>query len=398
MKIESIKINNFRTLYDVELENIPPLAVFVGRNGSGKSTLFQVFAFLKDALQNNVTVALQRLGGYKEVASRGHEGQPIEFDIKFRTPDMNGRYILKISDGEKGPVVQSEALKDGARFFQFTEGKGVFIGIGDASDFGIEEKVDIEDSKESTEDSGGLFGSEQVLDSPDILALKGFGQFKKFAGASALRNFIENWHIFDFHIHAARQRAAVGVAEHLSESGDNLAVVVQNLYEKNRKTFDEILEKLKSRIPSISKVVTSVTEDGHVLLRFQDGAFKDPFLARHVSDGTIKMFAYMVLLHDPKPHPFLCIEEPENQLYPDMLGVLVGELRDYAKRGGQVFVSTHSPDMLNETEIEEAFLLKRTEGITSIEPIAANEQIKALIDAGDKLGWLWRQQLLTQDL
>ncbi|MDA8003101.1 MAG: AAA family ATPase, partial [Alphaproteobacteria bacterium] len=122
------------------------------------------------------------------------------------------------------------------------------------------------------------------------------------------------------------------------------------------------------------------------------------FLARHVSDGTIKMFAYMVLLHDPKPHPFLCIEEPENQLYPDMLGVLVGELRDYAKRGGQVFVSTHSPDMLNETEIEEAFLLKRTEGITSIEPIAANEQIKALIDAGDKLGWLWRQQLLTQDL
>ncbi len=56
------------------------------------------------------------------------------------------------------------------------------------------------------------------------------------------------------------------------------------------------------------------------LLRFQDGTFKDPFIARYVSDGTIKMVAYLVLLHDPNPHPFLCIEEPENQLSPKLIG------------------------------------------------------------------------------
>ncbi|MDA8001776.1 MAG: AAA family ATPase [Alphaproteobacteria bacterium] len=391
MKIESIKIKNFRTLYDVELKGIPPLAVFVGRNGSGKSTLFDVFAFLKDALRNNVTVALQKLGGYKQVASRGHGGQPIVLEIKFRASDMDGRYILEISNGENGPVVKNEYLDDGEHLFEFEEGQGFVQGYRGVPNFPAGEEV-------HTLTEEGVSGSWQLLHSPDILALKGFGQFKNFTGASALRSFIENWQIFDFHIDSARERAPVGVDEHLSEKGENLAVVVQNLYEKDRKTFDEILEKFKNRIPDISKVSTSVTADGHVLLHFQDGAFKDPFLARHVSDGTIKMFAYMVLLHDPKPHPFLCIEEPENQLYPDMLGALVGELRDYAKRGGQVFVSTHSPDMLNETEIEEAFLLKRIGGITGIEPLAANEQIKALIDGGDKLGWLWRQQLLTQEI
>ena len=190
---------------------------------------------------------------------------------------------------------------------------------------------------------------------------------------------------------AARQRVEVGAAEHLSESGDNLPLVVQHLYKNDRQTFDKILEKFKTRIPGMSDVTSHVTEDGHVLLRFKDGVFKDPFIARYVSDGTIKMFAYLVLLHDPKPHPFLCIEEPENQLYPKLLSVLVEELRDYAFRGGQVFVSTHSPDMLNYVEIEEAFLLKKREGKTTIYPLLDDTQIEDLIKGGEKLGWLWMQ-------
>ena len=55
------------------------------------------------------------------------------------------------------------------------------------------------------------------------------------------------------------------------------------------------------------------------------------------------MFAYLVLLHDPSAHPLLCVEEPENQLYPDLLGSLAEEFAADARRGGQVFVSTHSP-------------------------------------------------------
>ena len=59
MKIEKIRIQNFRSLHNIELDNIPSLAVFVGENGSGKSTIFQVFAFLKDALKNNISTAFR---------------------------------------------------------------------------------------------------------------------------------------------------------------------------------------------------------------------------------------------------------------------------------------------------------------------------------------------------
>ncbi len=48
--------------------------------------------------------------------------------------------------------------------------------------------------------------------------------------------------------------------------------------------------------------------------------------------------------NDPKPHPLLCVEEPENYLYPELLAELAEEFRNYAKKGGQVFISTHSHD------------------------------------------------------
>ena len=390
MRIEHIHLKNFRALHDIELQNVPPLAVFMGENGSGKSTLFQVFGFLKDALQNNVSTALQKMGGYKEVVTRGHINEPIIIEIQFRMlitkVERLITYRLEIVTNKSGsPVIRREILRykrgrygSPYHFLDFSNGEG--YAIRNEEDFS---KPDEDLQKEH-----------QSLDSRDILAIKGLGQFQRFKAASAFRGLIENWHVSDFHITAARQRAQVGVAEHLSESGNNLPLVVQHLYENDRLTFDKILNKFKERIPGMSGVTSSITEDGHVLLRFQDGAFKDPFIARYVSDGTIKMFAYLVLLHDPNPHPFLCIEEPENQLYPKLLSVLVEELRDYATRGGQVFVSTHSPDVLNYVEIEEAFFLKKKRSITSIYPLSDNEQIRALIDVGDKLGWLWGQDLL----
>ncbi len=168
-------------------------------------------------------------------------------------------------------------------------------------------------------------------------------------------------------------------------------MVTEFLYNRHPDIFQKIIAKLKHRFPGISNVDTKITEEGRVLVRFKDGDFQDPFLARYVSDGTLKMFSYLVLLYAPKPHSVLCMEEPENQLYPQLMGELVEEFRDYARRGGQVFVSTHSPDFLNACELEEVFWLKKERGYTVIKRASEDEQIKIYMQAGDQLGYLWRQ-------
>jgi predicted ATPase len=148
-------------------------------------------------------------------------------------------------------------------------------------------------------------------------------------------------------------------------------------------------------VPGVKGVEAKPTEDGRLVLRFQDGSFKDPFIARYVSDGTIKMFAYLILLYDPKPHPLLAVEEPENQLYPELLTELVEEFRDYARRGGQVFVSTHSPDFLNGALLEEIYWLVKDGGFTSVRRVSDDALLKRLFAEGDLPGALWKQGLFN---
>ena len=150
--------------------------------------------------------------------------------------------------------------------------------------------------------------SRQKVAAPDILAVKGLGQFEDFPAVASLRRLIEDWYVSDFHIESARSRQEANYSESLSTTGDNLAQVAKFLYENHRDCFDSILQTMRERVPGVTNVEAIVTEDGYIALRFQDGRFKNPFSAKFVSDGTIKMFTYLVLLNDPTPHALLCVE------------------------------------------------------------------------------------------
>jgi len=231
----------------------------------------------------------------------------------------------------------------------------------------------------------------------DTLAISGLGQFERFKAANAFRRLIENWHVSDFHISAARgSKDAVGADDHLSVTGDNLQLVARNIYENHPDVFETIVQRMRDRVPGVAEVTPKPTEDGRLLLQFRDEAFVDPFIDRYVSDGTIKMFAYLVLLHDPHPHPLLCVEEPENQLYPTLLPELAEEFRDYALRGGQVLVSTHSPDFLNALQLDEVFWLVKKDGCTQVRRARDDAQLAAYMQAGDQMGYLWKQGLFPE--
>ena len=388
MKIESIRLKNFKAFQNVEMRDIPNLCVLVGANGTGKSTLFSVFGFLKDALSGNVNTALAKLGGargFNEVMSRNSSGF-IEIELKFREKPAKESplitYFLQIGKEGSRAYVEKEILK----YRRGSSGKPWhFLDYSNGTGTAVTNEVD------SVKNESDLKRESQQLKSNDILAVKGIAQFERFPAAMALGNLIENWHISDFHINRARQEQDAGYAEHLSRDGENLSLVVQYLYQNDKATFDRILSIMKKRIPGIVDVKADTDNEGRVLLRFQDGAFTDLFLSRFVSDGTIKMLAYLVLLYDSNPFPLLCVEEPENQLYLSVLVELVEEFRDYAKRGGQVFVSTHSPDFLNAVNIDEVFWLEKDKGYTSIKRAKDNRQIAAYMRDGDKMGCLWKQ-------
>lgn len=386
MKIESIRLKNFKVFRDVHIKDIPPFLVVVGANGAGKSTLFDVFGFLHDCLKGNVRQALDSRGRFNEVLSRDASEPAILIEIQYRMllAGIERLVTYSLEIGQKGgsPFVKREVLRykrgrygSPYRFLNFSGGEG----------YAITNEEDFNKADEDLDREYQRVGS-------DTLAIKGLGQFERFKAANAFRQLIESWHVSDFHINSARGRKeASGDSEHLSETGDNLPRVAQYLYEQHPETFRGIIDAMAKRVPGVSAVAPLLTEDGYLTLRFQDGSFKTPFLDRYVSDGTIKMFAYLVLLHDPNPHPLLCVEEPENQLYPKLMSELAEEFRLYAQSGGQVWVSTHSPDFLNAVELDEVCWLVKSGGSTEVRRAKDDPQIAAYMADGDKMGFLWKQ-------
>ena len=389
MQIEGIEIKNYRLFKNVEMTNLGPMTVIVGPNGTGKSTLFDVFTFLKDALAENVAAAVARRGGFRELVSREQDG-PIEITVKFR--ENGGRlitYLVRVGFEAGRALVLREVLSyrrgqrgQPWRFVDFSKGEGKAITNESAygEEGAIEERRDY------------------ALADAGILAIKGLGQFQEFRVVSEVRSLIENWHIADFHVADARPSVDDGYAEHLSTRGDNVALVAQYLYQSHPDIFSQVLEAMSIRVPGIRSVEATPTGDGRLMLRFQDGAFERPFIARHVSDGTIKMFAYLLLLHDPKPHPLLAVEEPENQLYPHVLWELAEEFRTYAKRDGQVFVSTNSPEFLNWVELSEVVCLVKEDGFSKVVWPSDSDTLRDLVNGGEPPGHLWRKGLFEEAL
>ncbi|MGL4593549.1 MAG: AAA family ATPase [Thermoguttaceae bacterium] len=392
MRIETLKIKNFKVFQDVEVMNIPKMAVFLGKNGAGKTTFFDVFGFLNDCLSKNVKSALAARGGFAEVISREQSGN-IEFYIQFRQTDKDPRITYELSiglDDNKQPIVVKEKM----RFRRGRTGQPFKVldfsnGSGTAA---VGQFKTLDDMKNARR-------QEQKLDSPDTLAIKGLGQFKDFDTISAFRRLIEDWYVSDFHIEEARPRSDAGsYSESLTKTGNNLANVAKYIYDNYREKFNEILQKMKDRVPGVTAIEADETQDGYIVLRFGDGKFKNPFSSRFVSDGTIKMFAYLVMLNEPERHSLLCVEEPENQLYPKLLSILAEEFREYAHSGGQVFISTHSPDFLNAVELSELFCMVKEKGYTKIYRAMNTPQIKALCDEGELLGYLWNNDLLLEEI
>ncbi|AFE60800.1 hypothetical protein Q7S_23211 (plasmid) [Rahnella aquatilis HX2] len=422
--IEGFRIKNYKALKDVSLgrfwnrqsdKPLTPMTAVIGKNGAGKSTLFDAFGFLADCLKNGVEEACDARGrgGFERIRSKNQIG-PIEFEIYYKQ-DGTARpitYELSIDlDSQSRPFVKSERLRQRRlnqrrgwpfSFLVLNDGSGVAwkgeqAGVDESNDdFDLENLIKSISQGEDVEESNETEVVE--LQNKRLLGISTLGSLKQHPRISAFRNFIEGWYLSYFTPDAARSLPLAGPQKHLNMHGDNLGNVVQFMEREHPRKFQSILSKISQRIPGIEKIDTEKTPDGRLLLKFNDKGFVDPFYAHQMSDGTLKVFAYLLLLEDPSPPPFLCIEEPENGLYHKLLATLASEFREHAtgkKGGSQVFVTTHQPYLVDALVPEEVWILEKNAfGFSEIRRASEINLVESLVSEGVPLGGLWYSEYL----
>lgn len=403
--IEGFRVQNFRALHDITLgklsylqksKPLSPFTVVIGKNGAGKSSLLDAFGFIADCLDRGVEEAcdMKGRGGFERLRSKGVEQDPIRFEIYYR--EAHGErpitYELAINlDEDCRPYVESEILKQRRKgvksgqpfpFLRLNHGKGT-VWAGDESVEGEEEtniKMDVE------------------LTDPRQLGIATLGTLREHPRIQRFRDFLKGWYLSYFYPDAARSLPSAGPQRHLNRHGDNIGNVVQYMEREHKDRFQKILARIAEKIPGISHIETEVTSDKRVLLRFNDGAFADPFFAQQMSDGTLKIFAYLLLLEDPDPPPFICIEEPENGLYHKLLETLAHEFRTHAtgkKNAPQIFVTTHQPYFVDALAPEEVWILAKGEdGYSTIRRASELNLVNELYKQDLPLGGLWYSDYL----
>ena len=428
-KIEGFRVVNFGVLKDIQLgkvqqklsfdplmqeprvDPLTPLTAVIGKNGAGKSTLFDAFGFLADALKHGVEEAcdMRGRGGFNKIRTLGQTG-PIMFEVSYREHGKARPITYELSidvDDTDRPYVCAEWLlqkrigqTDNAPFLWLESGEG-YVWTGDEKVAEVPD--DDSDSYNFILSSEGvsvaLEDTEAVkLQDKRKLGVTTLGALQQHPRISKFRRFIENWYLSYFKPNEARALPLAGPQRHLSASGDNLGNVVQFMEREHPKKFRSILDRIAGKIPGIDKIATLRTPDDRLLLRFNDKGFKDPFYAQQMSDGTLKVFAYLLLLEDPDPSPFVCIEEPENGLYHELLEILAGEFRAHAtgKQGGsQIFVTTHQPNFLDGLQPKEIWVLdKGKDGCSTIRRASDDPLVRNMVEEELPLGDLWRSGYL----
>jgi len=419
-KIEGFRIRNFRTLRDVTLGRLwnerssgelTPMTAVIGKNGSGKSTLFDAFGFLSDCLKLGIEEACDAKGrgGFERIVSQG-ANDPIMFEIYYRENRNELPITYEVAfalDNHSRPYVKSERLRqrrEGQKstgrpysFLILNEGfgvvwKGKYEGIKEESGLLFPQDIDKLMSEESSE--------REVVELEDNrrLGIATLGALKQHPRISIFRQFIEGWYLSYFRPDSARELPLSGPQKHLNIHGDNIGNVVQFMERDHPKQFKKILEDIAGKIPGIEKITTDKTLDNRVVLKFNDKSFTDPFFAQQMSDGTLKIFTYLLLLSDPTPPPFICIEEPENGLYHKLLETLAQQFRAHVtdeKNKSQIFVTTHQPYFVDALEPNEVWILEKgDDGFSKIRRASDYPVIQELVNEGLPLGGLWYSDYL----
>ncbi|MDD7389383.1 MAG: AAA family ATPase [Lachnospiraceae bacterium] len=397
-KIEGIEIRNYGPLKNIILgktrthqkeKPLGNLVAVIGPSGNGKSTLADVFGFIADCLEIGVEAACDagNRGGYERIISQGAT-EPISFELYYREAHKAKpiTYELVIDLDRMGrPYVKEERLRQRVQangwplsFLHLQEGKGYAF----------------EGTESGQDENGTVVGKKVEVELSDVRkpGIVTLGAMKQYNRIEKFLSFLKSWYLCYFSPDAARKIQTSSPAPYLDRIGSNINNVAQYMYRENRKDFEKVLKEIQSKLPGIEKIEPLKLENGQMTLRFWEKGFNEPFYSPKMSDGTLKLFAYYLLLHERNPRQLVFIEEPENGLYHHYLGTLAEEMKKSVGTGytKQLFITTHSPFYVNALQPEDVWVLtKDEEGYSTAKRASEYEFVQALSQEGVALGDMW---------
>ena len=375
-KIESVRIEGFRSLTDVELSGLGGATVMIGANGSGKSNFIRFFEMTSWMLRSRrLGEFVQRHGGADDQLYGGARVTPrMEAEIALRTDKGRNDYRFVLAHAHPDRLIFTEEAFRCSAPGHPTDAPWQLLESG-GPEAGIVEAAHARDFGNLTPHSIN-FNPKTVRVIVHLLRDCSVHQFHDTSDKSP---FKMRWDVTDNHS--------------LRTHGGNLASVLLRLEREDVRRFESICRHVQRVLPVFDRFELEESY-GKAVLRWKAKGGEKTFGAHLTSDGSLRFFALVTLLNLPSEMlpAVLLLDEPELGLHPAAIALIGGMIKALAEER-QVIVATQSPLLVDAFDLDEFFVLELREGRTEVRRLES-DRYRAWLEDDFTPGDLWLKNLL----
>jgi len=378
MRLTSLTVQHYKSLSNVQLEDIQPVTVLVGPNATGKSNVIDVLKFLRDMVSEGLEQAISKRGGITTIRQHSRtKSYQISFKLGFSDVDFvdnkprTASYEITISSLVAGNYkIEREAAKWYKHEYEYDEqdGTSMLTGIEQHTMQRIANgEVTIDDEKLKQT----LSSDQIVLGLPMLTQINGV--------AYPIADFVSSFRFSTIFPNTLREPKKPDADAALKETGENWASILKSLKRTphGRKTLEHINDMMCVVMPAIQDIHVKAV-GGYLVPQFRvieaggkpgDVYDLDP---SQLSDGTLRVLCILLALYQNPAPQFVAIEEPEQTVHPGLLAMLAEAFHEVSGRT-QLFVTSHSPHLIEFFAPEEIRVAAQKEGETRVTPIKSSQ-------------------------
>lgn len=354
--LERIEISGYKSIRELNL-TLGNLNVLIGSNGVGKTNFISFFGLLNSMMENNLQLHVARKGAADSFLYFGRKATPkLSAKLYF---GRNGYFFTLEPAADNSFVFSNETIYFDGPFYGPTTR---LLGTG-------HKEVKIEKELKSFQQSTRKI-AEYVISSS------------------------KRWRVYHFHDTSdsapVKQVGALNDNQVLHSNGSNLAAFLYFLKQAHPKQYEDIRSAVQAVAPFFDDFVLrpNPLNPNTIQLEWSEKGSNIPFLAHHLSDGTLRFILIATLLLQPSLPDTIIIDEPELGLHPFAINFLAGLIRGVSKER-QIIISTQSVTLVNQFDPDDLIIVDRQDGQTVFNRLDHDQVEKWLNDYS--LGDLWEK-------